>query len=595
MKENDEGLGHEKNETKGPDKGDTEEPDEEITIRHPRDHGYSWIILIGGIFEMSLLIGILKSSGLLFVAFQEKFKSSSSMTSLPSTVQNICFSVMAIFVMNIGLKLTTSRNLVMFGSVLMCISYVVTSQAQDIRVLLFSHGILHGIASAFMQPTTVVTVSQYFDKRRGFANSLAVSGSCVGGLVFAPLITNLLSSYGYSGCLLIIAGILLNGCVCGALFRPISFYDKRQTKKNEEDESNNAVVCPEKQNLIKEVFKNGKTVSTVPNDSKDEIIIERFGFESKLISSTRSLNGKLDIDYDVMRPRARTFIDHRDRAGNQLVLDNKILHYSSKDFISSSILDIPTFVVPSTNINNNKQEKNITEKTDVEGDVGSDVNKKKQDDNDVSLFRAFWNLFDFTVFKQPVFITFLSSAACICPSTVMVTIYMAPHAKDLGVSTKSVADLVLVYTSVDLVARITLGYVSDKGWLRRSTLVGITTMIVSLSAHLVRFYTDFSLLIVFAVILGLVSGLYFSIYPVVLTDYMSIDKLRACLGFTALVHGFCVATTFFLVGYLRDISGSYIVPYHFIGTQSFIGGCIMLLLPLVERYSKSKHEKKAST
>lgn len=46
---------------------------------------------------MALIIGLLKSSGLIFVAFQEKFKSSSSMTSLPSTIQNIVFSIMGEF------------------------------------------------------------------------------------------------------------------------------------------------------------------------------------------------------------------------------------------------------------------------------------------------------------------------------------------------------------------------------------------------------------------------------------------------------------------------------------------------------------------
>ena len=42
---------------------------------------------------MSIIIGVLKTSGIFFVNFQQKFKSTSSMTSLLSTVQNGVFSV----------------------------------------------------------------------------------------------------------------------------------------------------------------------------------------------------------------------------------------------------------------------------------------------------------------------------------------------------------------------------------------------------------------------------------------------------------------------------------------------------------------------
>lgn len=44
-------------------------------------------------------------------------------------------------------------------------------------------------------------------------------------------------------------------------------------------------------------------------------------------------------------------------------------------------------------------------------------------------------------------------------------------------------------------------------------------------------------------------------------------------------------------GYLRDVSGSYVVPYHFIGTQALIGATIMLSLPFVEKYHESRHEQ----
>lgn len=47
----------------------------------------------GAAIQMTLVIGMLKSSGLLFVAFQERFHSNSSTTSLISTVLLIFYSL----------------------------------------------------------------------------------------------------------------------------------------------------------------------------------------------------------------------------------------------------------------------------------------------------------------------------------------------------------------------------------------------------------------------------------------------------------------------------------------------------------------------
>ena len=47
----------------------------------------------GATLEFTIIIGILKTSGIFFVNFQKRFDSTSSMTSLISTVQNGVYSV----------------------------------------------------------------------------------------------------------------------------------------------------------------------------------------------------------------------------------------------------------------------------------------------------------------------------------------------------------------------------------------------------------------------------------------------------------------------------------------------------------------------
>ena len=68
---------------------------------------------------------------------------------------------------------------------------------------------------------SLVMVGLYFDKRRALASGIAMCGSGIGTFVFAPLSQSLINQYSWKGATWIIAGICLNGAVCGAFLRPL--------------------------------------------------------------------------------------------------------------------------------------------------------------------------------------------------------------------------------------------------------------------------------------------------------------------------------------------------------------------------------------
>ena len=65
------------------------------------------------------------------------------------------------------------------------------------------------------------------------ATGIAVSGCGVGTFIYSPLIRYLESVCGWQGMLLIIGGLNLNLCVCGALFRPLNLEKLCDDNKNE--------------------------------------------------------------------------------------------------------------------------------------------------------------------------------------------------------------------------------------------------------------------------------------------------------------------------------------------------------------------------
>lgn len=84
-------------------------------------------------------------------------------------------------------------------------------------------------------------VSHYFDHWRPIAYGIASSGECVFSITFSPFFQWLIDSYSWQGALLIIGGLQLNLCACGALMRPLNI---------QETDSKEDVATPKKKTAI---------------------------------------------------------------------------------------------------------------------------------------------------------------------------------------------------------------------------------------------------------------------------------------------------------------------------------------------------------
>ena len=83
---------------------------------------------------------------------------------------------------------------------------------------------ISGIGIGFCYGPSTIIVGTYFEKRRALATGITFSASSVGTFCFPPLIEYCLDSYGLSGALLIMGGVMFHVCAIGMLFRPPDFY-----------------------------------------------------------------------------------------------------------------------------------------------------------------------------------------------------------------------------------------------------------------------------------------------------------------------------------------------------------------------------------
>ncbi|XP_019646473.1 PREDICTED: monocarboxylate transporter 13-like [Branchiostoma belcheri] len=202
------------------------------SVDRPPDGGWGWVVVASTFFVNMLVVGTLKSFGVFYAEFREVFQESAGMTSFISSILGGMLLMCSVFAGALS-NLTSCRTVIITGGVISAVGLVVSFFARTMTHLFFSVGVLTGFGLSLMHSPSMAIIGRYFGRRHATANGVGVCGSGIGTFAFAPLYQFLVDEFGWRGALLIVAGIPLNGCVCGAMMRPIHL---KEDCKEEEGE-----------------------------------------------------------------------------------------------------------------------------------------------------------------------------------------------------------------------------------------------------------------------------------------------------------------------------------------------------------------------
>lgn len=124
------------------------------------------------------------------------------------------------------------RAVTIAGAILASACMMVSFWAKNVMTLCITIGIGVGFGFGLIYLPAIVSVTMYFEKKRSLATGIAVCGSGFGTFIFAPIISKLLAEYGWRGSILIIAGIVLECILFGALFRPLENETAEEKKED---------------------------------------------------------------------------------------------------------------------------------------------------------------------------------------------------------------------------------------------------------------------------------------------------------------------------------------------------------------------------
>ncbi|XP_066299403.1 monocarboxylate transporter 12-like [Branchiostoma lanceolatum] len=200
----------------------------------PPDGGWGWMVVVGTFFIHVVVVGSAKSFGVFFAEFREVFQESAGVTSFIGSILGAVLLMCSPFAGALS-NLTSCRTVIIAGGVISVVGLVVSFFAQTMIHLFFSVGILAGLGLCLMYSPSLAMIGRYFDKRHATANGIAVCGAGVGIFALPPLFQFLIDEFGWRGSLVIVGGLLLNGCVCGALMRPIQLKEQQVEREAQSD------------------------------------------------------------------------------------------------------------------------------------------------------------------------------------------------------------------------------------------------------------------------------------------------------------------------------------------------------------------------
>nr|XP_014092296.1 uncharacterized protein LOC106618876 isoform X1 [Bactrocera oleae] len=182
------------------------------------DGGYGWVIVVASLIVSLIADGLGFSFGLINSELLNYFGESASKT---AWISSLFFSV-PLLMGPIWSNLVDKygcRKMTIFGGLLSAIGFGLSSLCNSVEMLMLTFGIISGLGLGIGYVTAVVSIAFWFDKKRTFATGIAASGTGIGTFLYAPLTQCLIDSYGWRIATLILAGTMLNTCICGALMR----------------------------------------------------------------------------------------------------------------------------------------------------------------------------------------------------------------------------------------------------------------------------------------------------------------------------------------------------------------------------------------
>ncbi|XP_060580891.1 monocarboxylate transporter 12-like isoform X2 [Ruditapes philippinarum] len=200
----------------------------------------------------------------------------------------------------------------------------------------------------------------------------------------------------------------------------------------------------------------------------------------------------------------------------------------------------------------------------------------------------------FSLFRRPLFTLYVLSFMC-CAFGFAASIVLIPaNVKALGYDDTHVALSVTILGSVEVVARILMGWVADLNIIQRKYMYAGSMFIGGIASVLAPCFGHFNFMAVYAAIVATFPGSYMSLVSVLLIEVVGLENFSPAFGLLSLSLAVANIPSHPAVGWLYDIYGNWGPSFLLTGCVYISAGVIIMLEPIVVRVFNIKTDNKNS-
>ncbi|XP_012280353.1 monocarboxylate transporter 13 [Orussus abietinus] len=602
----------------------------------PPDGGWGWVVLVSALLVNFLIPGTVKSFGVLFVEFLQVFKASPTAASWMPALCYFLYSSLGPLSSVLSMKFSY-KTVTLIGGTFAASGMMLSYFADSVSYLYVSYGLMVGIGAGLTFPPTVYIVTAYFERLRGFANGLCISGSAIGTIVLPPFLQYLLNHFGYRGAVLIMGAITLNTLVCALLYHPVEQHMKVVPIAAEEGIDNEALTLdePASNKLELDLSKPNRSLQdahpreeTAAQLSSLSQILEKTSCDilnekarpaesSEEVSTENHRNLESEVDQDKLETTLESEVD----SGTTPSVESERVDSLPKIVVGPSLLSRNNSVqrpVKHESFHLSRQHSIVSEmgpialsprlnvpgmfrrlfKTQSPRKSGSEKDTKsvtsctgsKSDKSQSSGSSSSNKFFDFGVLRDPIYLVIMISNSTSAISNTNFMILLPSYAISQGFDKNMAALLLSIVSALDLIGRIGGASLSDIDFIPKYYYFvgGLGTSGIALA--LLPMANSYSMLSFFCALFGLSSGIYIGITTVILADMLGPEKLSSSYGISLFVNGVLQLVGPPVCGTIYEHVGSYKPIFLAFGIILILGTALWAALPIIKRNGKKDVE-----
>lgn len=191
-------------------------------IDSSRETPYAWMRLFASLALMTLGGSGMYAITVMLPAVQAEFDVARSTASLPYTFTMVGFGLGGILMGRLSDRHGVLVPIVL-GTIALAAGYVLAGNAPGIWSFALAHGLIVGtLGTAATFAPLVADTGQWFDRRRGIALAICMSGNYLAGAVWPPIVQHFMQSEGWR------ATYVGMGVFCLVSMLPLAFFYRRR-------------------------------------------------------------------------------------------------------------------------------------------------------------------------------------------------------------------------------------------------------------------------------------------------------------------------------------------------------------------------------